>query len=132
MHLLPVRVWYEDTDLGGVVYHANHLKFCERGRSDALRLAGVDQNAMKAEGLVFVVRAMECDWLAPARLDDALTVTTQTLEIRRASVLLLQTIRKGEAEIFRARVRIACMSLSGAPRRIPEAAAAALESLIPA
>ena len=129
MHRFSVRVYYEDTDMAGIVYHANHLKFIERARSEALRQAGVDQNAMRAEGLVFVVRSMRCDWLAPARYEDVLEVSTEAGAVKRASATLIQTVRREGAALFRAEVLIACMDEAGAPRRLPEAAAAALQGL---
>lgn len=131
MHDLPIRVWYEDTDLAGIVYHANHLKFCERGRSDALRVHGVDQNALRAMGIVFVVRSMECDWLATAKLDDELIVRTSLLSLKRATALLLQEVLKDGVPIFRATVKIAAMTAAGAPTRIPEAGVEALRRLAP-
>src|SRR3990170_6674791 len=74
VHVLPVRVYYEDTDFSGLVYHANYLKFCERGRSDCLRLLGVHHHKLKAEALSFVVRRMVCDFIGPARIDEVLEV----------------------------------------------------------
>ena len=88
MHHFETRVWYEDTDMAGIVYHANYLKFIERARSDALRVHGVDQSAMKADGLVFVVRRMTVEWRAPAVYEDVLCVTTAAREVRRASATL--------------------------------------------
>ncbi|MGG7565330.1 tol-pal system-associated acyl-CoA thioesterase [Rhodovulum sp. DZ06] len=126
MHRFTTRVFYEDTDMAGIVYHANYLKFIERARSDALREAGIDQNAMREDGLVFVVRSMECDWLAPARYEDLLEVTTTTETLKRASATLRQEVLRGAKPLFRAAVLIACMGEGGGPRRIPDAAAAAL------
>ncbi len=104
LHRLLVRVYYEDTDFGGVVYHANYLKFIERGRTEALRALGVDQGALKAAGLVFVVRRMVADWLAPGRFDDLLEVLTEVTEVGGASVRMAQEVRRGEALLFRATV----------------------------
>jgi acyl-CoA thioester hydrolase len=129
MHSFETRVWYEDTDMAGIVYHANYLKFIERARSDALRAHGVDQMAMKADGLVFVVRRMDVEWRAPARFEDLLTIQTGALGVKRASAVLLQTVRRGETMLFQATVQIACMDAAGAPRRIPDAALAALSRL---
>jgi len=85
-HTLPVRVYYEDTDLAGVVYYANYLRFIERGRSEALRALGVDQTAMKRDlGLVFVVRSLKIDYLTPARFEDLLEVRTRVATLRGAS-----------------------------------------------
>lgn len=129
MHRFTLRVFYEDTDMAGIVYHANYLKFIERARSDALRENGVDQNAMRGAGLVFVVRSMECDWLAPARYEDLLDVRTEALGLKRASATLRQTVLRGDQTLFRAEVLIACMGLEGGPQRIPAPAVAALERL---
>lgn len=131
MHIFHTRVFYEDTDMAGIVYHANYLKFIERARSEALREHGVDQNAMKAEGLVFVVRSMIVDWRAPARYEDLLTVRSSALVIKRATADLRQTVLRGDALLFQADVRIACMDAGGAPRRIPAPALAALAALTP-
>jgi acyl-CoA thioester hydrolase len=119
VHTLSVRVYYEDTDFGGVVYHANYLKFVERGRTEALRALGVDQVALKAAGLVFVVRRLAADWLSPARFDDLLEVTTQITAVGGASVRMAQEVRRGEAALFRATVQVACMDAAGRPRRLP-------------
>ena len=93
VHVLPVRVYYEDTDAGGVVYHANYLRYCERGRSDFLRLLGIDQTAMA--DAIFVVRRMACEFIRPARLDDLLEVETRYLEGAGARLELDQQVRKG-------------------------------------
>src|SRR5829696_6803540 len=92
IHLLPVRVYYEDTDFSGVVYHASYLRFLERGRTDFLRLAGVDQSTLHAEGegLIFAVRRMTIDFLKPARMDEVLVIETRTEEVRGASLVIAQ------------------------------------------
>jgi acyl-CoA thioester hydrolase len=118
-HQITVRVYYEDTDFGGVVYHANYLKFAERGRTEALRALGVDQVALKAAGLVFVVRRVAADWLAPARFDDLLEVRTEVTEVGGASVRMAQEVRRGAGVLFRAAVQVACMDAAGRPRRLP-------------
>ena len=122
-HALQLRVYYEDTDFGGVVYYANYLKFIERGRTEALRAQGVDQVALKAAGLVFVVRRMAADWLRPARFDDLLEVLTDVTEVGGASVEMGQEVRRGggggEEVLFRASVQVACMDAAGRPRRLP-------------
>lgn len=129
MHAIDIRVWYEDTDMGGVVYHANYLKYCERGRSDALRAHGVDQNAMREAGIVFVVRDMRCDWRRPARLDDILRVETRLAELKGASAGLLQRVMRNAETLFEAEVRVACMDAAGRPCRIPAPAVQALQAL---
>ncbi|MBC7132952.1 MAG: tol-pal system-associated acyl-CoA thioesterase [Roseovarius sp.] len=118
-HRFPIRVYYEDTDMGGIVYHANFLKFIERARSAWVREMGVDQNAMRAGGVVFVVRRIEADFLAPARFDDALEVATQTRMASAARLVLEQTVRRGETVLFRAVVTLACLGPGGAPVRLP-------------
>jgi acyl-CoA thioester hydrolase len=119
-HLLKIRVYYEDTDFGGVVYYANYLKFIERGRTEALRALGVDQVALKAAGLVFVVRRVEAAWLLPARFDDLLEVRTEIAEVGGASVRMAQEVRRGADVLFRATVQVACMDGSGRARRVPQ------------
>src|SRR3712207_1454969 len=126
-HLLPVRVYYEDTDFSGLVYHASYLRFMERGRTDFLRLAGVDQSSLHAEGegLIFAVRRMTLDFLKPARMDDVLVVETRTRAVRGATILIGQRVlREGEA-LLTAEVTVACLG-GGRPRRIPDALRAAL------
>ena len=127
-HILPVRVYYEDTDYSGVVYHANYLRFLERGRTEFLRsVAGVDQSTMHAggEGLILAVRRMTLEFLKPARMDDVLVVETRVGEIRGASFEIPQRIlREGEA-ILTADVRVAAIA-GGRPARIPDALRAIL------
>lgn len=120
-HLLPVRVYYEDTDFSGAVYHANHLKFCERGRSDFLRCLGIHHHALleRSEGLVFMVRRMVCDFLAPARIDDLLTVETVPVAVGGARLVLAQAVRRAETALFAAEVTVALVGRDGRPRRVP-------------
>jgi acyl-CoA thioester hydrolase len=126
-HRFPVRVYYEDTDLAGVVYYANYLKFLERGRTEALRALGVDQTRLRDEaGVVFVVTRVEIDYRRPARFDDLLTVETALAEARGASVAMAQRVLRGEAVLAEATVRLACMSRTGRPARLPEAVRRAL------
>jgi len=117
-HRLTVRVYYEDTDLAGVVYYANYLRFIERGRSEALREIGVDQVAMKRAGRVFVVRALTIDYLSPARFDDILEVRTYLTRLKGASVLMGQEVWRGPDCLVRATVTVACMDESGRPQRL--------------
>jgi acyl-CoA thioester hydrolase len=114
-----VRVFYEDTDFSGYVYHANYLKYCERARSDYLRVIGVDQNAMFAEGQAFVVRKMDCEFLRPAKFEDVLEVETRLVEMSGARFELAQLVRRGAEEIFSAKVTVAIIGPSGRPLRIP-------------
>jgi acyl-CoA thioester hydrolase len=109
----PVRVYWEDTDAGGVVYHAGYLRFMERARSEWMRALGVDQMAFKqATGLAFMVRDMHIDFLRPALLDDELSVTVEVKEWRTASILFTQMITKMDGGcLIRASVRVACVDL---------------------
>lgn len=119
-HRLTIRVYYEDTDLAGVVYYANYLKFIERGRTEALRAAGVDQRALReGQGLVFVVRRLEIDYLAPARFDDLVEVLTRITRLRGASVEMAQEVWRDERCLSRATLTAACMDAAGRPARIP-------------
>ena len=124
-HVLPVRVYYEDTDFSGFVYHASYLRFMERGRSDYLRLLGVEQGALFAEaaaaaggGLAFVVRSMKIDFLKPARIDEILEVRTEYKEIAGASITLLQRVARGTEVLVEAEVKVACIA-GGKAQRIP-------------
>jgi acyl-CoA thioester hydrolase len=119
MHTLPVRVYYEDTDLAGVVYYANYLKYYERGRSEALWDAGVDQTAMREAGLVFIVRRVEADYLSPARFEERLEVRTWIESARRASMIMGQEVVRDGHVLNRARLTVACMTLEGRPARLP-------------
>ncbi len=118
-HVYPVRVYYEDTDMGGVVYHANYLKFIERARSDWVRKLGNDQNAMRDAGIVWVVRRIEADYLASALFDDELTIETEITALSGARLTMSQLIKRGETEIFRALVTAVCMNKQGKPVRLP-------------
>ncbi len=118
----PVRVYWEDTDAGGVVYHASYLRFMERARSEWLRGMGVDQSAFKeATGLVFLVREMQIDFLKAALLDDELSVTVEVKERRSASILFTQTISRADGtQLIRAQVRLACVDIGRMrPAQIP-------------
>ena len=109
----PVRVYWEDTDAGGVVYHASYLRFMERARSEWLRGLGIDQSALKqTAGLAFLVRDMQIDFLKAALLDDELSVTVEIEERRAASILFAQTIERADGScLIRARVRVACVDV---------------------
>lgn len=126
-HHLSVRVYYEDTDFSGVVYHASYLRFMERGRTDFLRLLGVAQGDLfdkaKAEagaGFAFVVRAMGIEFLRPAKIDDVLTIETRTIEVKGATLNLAQRVLRGEEVLVEATVRVAFVA-GGRPMRIPDA-----------
>jgi acyl-CoA thioester hydrolase len=120
-HVLPVRVYYEDTDFTGVVYHANYVRYFERGRSDFLRLAGVSHTDLleRHDPAAFVVTRMEIDFRKPAKIDDALLVRTTYDEARGARLSINQRIMRGEELIAAAAVSAACISLDGRPRKPP-------------
>jgi acyl-CoA thioester hydrolase len=124
MSKFQVRVFYEDTDFSGYVYHANYLKYCERARSGYLRDVGVDQNAMFAEGHAFVVRKMDCEFLRPAKFDDVLDVETTLVEMGGARFELAQTVKRVGELVFSARVTVAIIDGEGRPQRIPKELAA--------
>ncbi len=120
-HHLRVRIYYEDTDFSGLVYHANYLRYLERGRSDCLRLAGVNHAELWAleEPLAFAIRRMDITFVAPARIDDVLTVRTRFTQAFGARIEAEQVILRGETEILRAGVSAACINGDGRPRRLP-------------
>lgn len=132
MHRLPLRVYYEDVDLAGVVYYANYLRFYERGRSEAIRALGIDQVAMRSAGLVFVVTRIAADYLSPARFDDLIEVVTETARVGGASIEMRQRIERDGATLNRAEVKAACMDLSGRPARLPAEVRARLAASVPA
>lgn len=133
-HILPVRVYFEDTDFAGLVYHANFLKFCERGRSDFIRLLGIHHqdlaNPEKGEASVFVVRRIEMDYLKPARLDDVLEVVTRCGEMGAASLTLLQEVRRDGIVLVRAKVVVVLVSEAGKPQRLGQLVRGALERFV--
>ncbi|MEL6212168.1 MAG: tol-pal system-associated acyl-CoA thioesterase [Pseudomonadota bacterium] len=118
---IDIRVYYEDTDFSGIVYHANYLKFFERGRTDALRACGLTHTELLArdEPLAFSVRSMTIDWRSPARIDDLLRVETRFVSAAGARMRLRQEILKDGAVLAGAEVEAACMGLTGRPRRLP-------------
>ncbi len=127
VHHFTCRVYYEDTDVVGIVYYANYLKFIERARSEWVRSVGLDQSRMRAEqGLVFAVRRVEADYLRPALFEDLLTVETSLHRHTGARLILNQTVLRGEEVLFVAQVTLVCLTAAGAPTRIPAALLAAL------
>lgn len=118
-HRWPIRVYYEDVDLAGIVYYANYLRYIERARSEMVRAAGVDQTAMRADGLVFAVARVEADYLRPAKYDDELVVETEVSRVTAARFEMIQTVTRGQDRLFRAVVTVVCMDLSGRPQRLP-------------
>lgn len=125
-HTLYQRVYYEDTDFSGLVYHARYLHFLERGRTDYLRCLGVEQSSLinvDEEGLVFVVHRMEIDFRAPARMDDVLRVETVTEKAGGAKMVLRQKVMREDRLLIEAKAVIAVVNRNGRPRRLPEALA---------
>ena len=124
-HVMAVRVYYEDTDFTGIVYHANYLRYMERGRTNYLRLIGADHRALfeaaekEAPGFAFVVRSMTLDFLRPARMDDVLEIVTEPQEVLGASATLRQRVMRGEELLVDASVRVAFIS-AGRARPIPK------------
>lgn len=120
MHEFALRVYYEDTDLAGIVYYANYLKFIERGRTEWVREQGIDQSQMRDdEGLVFAVRRVEADYLLPARFDDDLIVRTSVEQMSGARIVLSQDVMRGTDLLFSAQVTLVALTLEGQPTRLP-------------
>ncbi|SEW09023.1 acyl-CoA thioester hydrolase [Aliiroseovarius sediminilitoris] len=119
MHRFPIRVYYEDTDMAGIVYYANYLRYIERARSDWVRDIGIDQNAMREDGLVFAVRRVEADYLSSARFDEELQVETSVQQVTGARLVMEQVVKRGEQRLFEALVTIVCVSDTGQPARLP-------------
>src|SRR5687768_12566175 len=118
---LDIRVYYEDTDAGGIVYYANYLRFCERGRTEYLRSIGFQNTSLKDEkGLLFVVRRLEADYHSPARLDDVLTVRTLVSEAGKTSFMMEQEVVRGGQILFTMAAQLVCVNMSGRPVRVPE------------
>jgi acyl-CoA thioester hydrolase len=132
-HRMQVRVYYEDTDFSGIVYHANYLRFMERGRSNYLRLLGADQQALFAEaedeapGFAFVVRSMQLEFLKPARMDDLLEIITWPLDVKGASIMLGQEVRRGALLLLEAKVKVAFVC-GGQAKPIPKALRIAMKA----
>lgn len=130
-HVLPVRIYYEDTDFSGVVYHASYVRFMERGRTDYLRLIGVnhrdlfEQTAAEAPGFAFVVRSMQIEFLKPARMDDVLEIVTAPQDVRGASIALHQRVMRDGERLVEARVKVAFVA-DGRAQRIPRPLRAAM------
>ena len=128
IHRLDLRIYWEDTDAGGIVYHAGYVRFMERGRTDFLRLAGIRQSELAAgpDGILFAVRHMELDFLKPARLDDLLEIETRFREMKGARLEIGQKVMLNGNTLFSASVTIALVDGRGRPRRLPEQLAARL------
>jgi acyl-CoA thioester hydrolase len=129
-HVMVVRVYYEDTDFSGAVYHASYLRFMERGRTNYLRCHGVGHRVLFEDaqaGAAFVVAAMQIDFRKPARMDDLLEIVTQPHEVKGASLVLIQRVMRGAELLVEARVRIACVA-GGRPLPLPEALRDAMQA----
>jgi acyl-CoA thioester hydrolase len=133
-HILPIRVYFEDTDCAGVVYHANFLKFCERARSDFIRLLGIDATSLaeptQGEPSVFVVRRVEIDYLKPGRMDDLLEIVTTCAEIGSASLVLQQDVMRDAMLLVRAKVTVVLVSRAGKPQRLGSMIRGALQRFV--
>lgn len=133
-HILPVRVYFEDTDFTGLVYHANFLKFAERGRSDFIRNLGIDhrslENPVEGDPAVFVVRRIEVDYLKPAHIDEVLEVVTHCAEIGGATLILSQEVRRDGVTLARLKVSVVLVSKAGKPQRLGRLVRDALERFV--
>ena len=119
-HRMTLRVYYEDTDLAGIVYYANYLTFIERGRTEYVREIGVDQTRLKDEtGIVFAVRRVEADYIAPAKFDDVLDVVTTVESASGVRLVMRQVVERGGEVLFEALVTLVALSKTGAPARLP-------------
>ena len=118
-HSFPVTVYYEDTDMAGIVYYANYLRYIERARSEVVEQMGVDQNAMRAEGIVFAVTRVEADYIGSARLGDRLMIESVHYAQSPVRWVFEQEVKRGDEVIFRAIVTAVCMSTEGRPTRLP-------------
>lgn len=119
VHTYPVQVFYEDTDMAGIVYHANYLRYIERARSDWVRSLGNDQNAMRDAGIVWVVRRIEADYISTAKFEDQLMVETSIASMTNVRLVMDQLVTREGRPIFRARVTAVCMNSAGKPVRLP-------------
>jgi acyl-CoA thioester hydrolase len=130
-HRIEIRVYYEDTDLGGIVYYANYLKFIERARTEWVRDLGVDQTRLRQEqGIVFAVRRVEADYLAPARFDDLLAVETRPVAVTPVRVVLEQTVLRTGVPLFQAKVTLVALGAGARPVRLPADLRRALETRV--
>lgn len=119
IHVFPITVYYEDTDMAGIVYYANYLRYIERARSEVVEQLGVDQRAMREDGIVFAVTRVEADYLGSARLGDRIKVLSTHYPVGAVRWVFDQTVELDGKVIFRAKVTAACMSVAGKPTRLP-------------
>lgn len=115
----PIHVHYEDTDMAGIVYYANYLRYIERARSDWVRKVGVDQNQMRAAGQVFVVSRVVADYITPARFEDQLTVETEITKLTKVRMVFMQNVLRDGALLFKAEVTAACVDAAGRVQKLP-------------
>ncbi|UWR23377.1 tol-pal system-associated acyl-CoA thioesterase [Sulfitobacter sp. S190] len=118
-HTKRIRVYYEDTDMAGIVYYANYLRYIERARSDWVRDVGIDQLAMKEAGVVFAVRRVEVDYILPARFDDVLEVRTDLESLGPARMVMAQQVWRETTLLLEAKVTVVCIGAGGRPTRLP-------------
>jgi acyl-CoA thioester hydrolase len=132
LHILPVRVYYEDTDVSGIVYHANYLRYMERGRSEFLRLAGIHHMVMlaNAEPIAWTIRRLDIEYSKPARLDDTLEIHTRYRTMSGARLTGEQWVKRDGVELVTAKVEAAIITMTGKPRRIPEDVRARLQDFV--
>lgn len=130
VHSFPVRVYYEDTDAGGIVYYANYLKFAERARTEALRMSGIEQSDLREKhDIVFVVRSCEADFLKPAFLDDLLTIESRLKDISKVSLTIEQTIRRGEETLVNLVVKLAIVGERMKLAKLPDSVKKAMMNI---
>lgn len=128
LHSLPLRIYWEDTDAGGIVYYANYLKFAERARTEWLRSLGFEQQALReSHGIIIVVRRAEVDYFRPAKLDDLLSIDTQLQEHSKVRMTMHQKIQRDGECLAEVKVVLACVNLQGKPTALPEALLSALQ-----
>jgi acyl-CoA thioester hydrolase len=121
IHDFPVRIYYDDTDAGGVVYYANYLKFAERARTEFMRSLGFENSKIRQDfGIIIVVKSVEADYLSPARLDDVLTIQTRLLSLKNTSFVMEQKAIKNEACIFKMTIVLVCVNEEGRPTKMPD------------
>lgn len=131
IHKHPIRIYYEDTDAGGIVYHASHIRFCERGRTEFLRSIGYLNSQVEEEtGVLFVVRHMDVDYLRPARLDDLLELRTSVIKVKNTSFIMHQELYKDEVLVFSMDVVLACITHKEKLVKIPETVRLSLQDAI--
>ena len=128
---LPIRIYYEDTDAGGITYYANYLRFLERGRTEMLRSLGVSQRALMQQNIAFAVRSVQAEYLKPARLDDELVVHSHIESLGHAQLMFAQCIKRGDDRLLDAKIRVACIDpVAGKPIPMPRDLHAQLLSLM--